>query len=165
MNATMKLDWGMLDVESNDVESNDVESNEIQHNILEECEIITHSPHKIQSNAFNTKNDIEMANSIPRTKKWVALESPYFSILPWNTMRNYQYAILAFKYESANNKVVYASHITYTQWVMCGLNSFLGDFVSEFVEHKLWNLGAGSPFKQLLSRGTLVSIKRRSKTM
>lgn len=32
--------------------------------------------------------------------KWVSIESPYISWLPWITMRNYQYALLCYKNEA-----------------------------------------------------------------
>ena len=75
--------------------------------------------------------------------KWVSIESPYMSWLPWKTVRNYQYALLAYKNETRLGNMPFASHITFTQFVLAGCNSCVGgDGVSEIIFHKLSKSGA-----------------------
>jgi hypothetical protein len=91
----------------------------------------------------------------------VSIESPYFSANPFVTLRNYQYAVLAFKHEASLGNIPFASHITYTQWVLGGLNSHAGDAFSEIV-HRSFKTGAAA---QVLGRKECIeqsnSIRRK----
>ena len=88
-----------------------------------------------------------------RKHKWVSIESPYMSWLPWFVMRNYQYALLCYKNEARElpwleegeegkegkeGCMPFASHITFTQFVLFGMNSFVGDGLSEVLFHRLF---------------------------
>ncbi|MDC0367131.1 hypothetical protein OAM67_01755 [bacterium] len=89
--------------------------------------------------------------SMPRPHKrhkWVTIESRY-SGNPVQTIQNYQRAVLAYKFEAEQGNMPFASHITYPQWVMCGVNSFAGDPGSELL-HRIFGHWGG--FRQILGR-------------
>jgi hypothetical protein len=86
---------------------------------------------------------------------WVSVESNYWpKSAPWwqrpfRTAQHYQYALLAYKHEASLGHMPFASHLTYTQWCVAGVNSFAGDGVSEAVRQAVGHLGG---FRQVLSR-------------
>jgi hypothetical protein len=95
-----------------------------------------------------------------RQYPWVSIESPFWPkncpawLQPFRTLQHYQYAVLAYKHEAGLGNMPFASHITYTQWCMAGLNTFAGDGVSEIVHHFLGHMGV---FSQVLGRDRCIA--------
>lgn len=67
---------------------------------------------------------------------FVSVESPYNAFTPWGHWRNVQYAILANKHAGfVDNATTYVPHLTDTQYVKFGWNSYVGDSVGVLVKY------------------------------
>lgn len=66
--------------------------------------------------------------------EFIAVESPYNAVLPWNQLRNIQYAILANTHAASfKDAATWTPHICNTQIVKFGYNTYIGDTYGTFL--------------------------------
>ena len=75
-----------------------------------------------------------MTTPFPRL---VSIETPYNSPYPWHQLRNIQYAILCNTHASSTGDVTWMPHLTNTQFVKSGFNSYISDSLATYLMLKM----------------------------